>query len=51
MKQAAEEREFAELSRLNFQFHAIIRDAAGNRYLERSLTQVQNAALLQVFRK
>jgi DNA-binding GntR family transcriptional regulator len=44
MKRAADNREIAELSRLNFVFHAIVRDAAGNRYLERSLTQVQNAA-------
>ncbi len=44
MKRAGADNETRELSRLNFQFHAIIRDAAGNRYLERSLTQVQNAA-------
>jgi DNA-binding GntR family transcriptional regulator len=44
MKRAAAENQVRELSRLNFQFHAIIRDAAGNRYLERSLSQLQNAA-------
>jgi DNA-binding GntR family transcriptional regulator len=44
MKRAAAENETRELSRLNFQFHTIIREAAGNRYLERSLAQVQNAA-------
>ncbi|HKE64485.1 MAG TPA: GntR family transcriptional regulator [Micromonosporaceae bacterium] len=44
MKLAGERGDHRELSRLNFQFHAIIRDAAGNRYLERALTQVQNAA-------
>jgi DNA-binding GntR family transcriptional regulator len=44
MKHAGEKGDYRELSRLNFQFHAVIRDAAGNRYLERALTQVQNAA-------
>jgi DNA-binding GntR family transcriptional regulator len=44
MRAVGESGEFGDLSRLNFQFHAIIRDAAGNRYLERSLAQVQNAA-------
>jgi DNA-binding GntR family transcriptional regulator len=44
MRRVGKSGEFRDLSRLNFQFHAIVRDAAGNRYLERSLTQVQNAA-------
>jgi DNA-binding GntR family transcriptional regulator len=44
MKRVGQAGDFKALSRLNFQFHAIVRDAAGNRYLERSLTQVQNAA-------
>jgi DNA-binding GntR family transcriptional regulator len=44
MKAAAKNGEVSELSHLNFVFHEIIRDAAGNRYLERSLKQVQNGA-------
>jgi DNA-binding GntR family transcriptional regulator len=44
MKRAGEKKQYAELSRLNFQFHTIVRDAAGNRYLERALEQVQTAA-------
>jgi DNA-binding GntR family transcriptional regulator len=44
MKRVGQAGDFKALSRLNFEFHAIVRDAAGNRYLERSLTQVQNAA-------
>ncbi|HVQ95662.1 MAG TPA: GntR family transcriptional regulator [Mycobacteriales bacterium] len=44
MKEAGEKLASRELSRLNFEFHAVVRDAAGNRYLERSLRQVQNAA-------
>jgi DNA-binding GntR family transcriptional regulator len=44
MKKAGKAGNYRELSKLNFDFHAIIRDAAGNRYLNRSLTQVQNAA-------
>ena len=32
------------LSRLNFEFHEVVRAAAGNRYLEQSLTQIQQAA-------
>jgi DNA-binding GntR family transcriptional regulator len=44
MKRVGELGDFRELSRLIFQFHAIVRDAAGNRYLERALTQVHNAA-------
>lgn len=44
MKAVAESGDVAALGKLNFRFHAIIRDAAGNRYLERALTQIQNAA-------
>jgi DNA-binding GntR family transcriptional regulator len=44
MKRAGEAGEVKELSGLNFKFHEIIREAAGNRYLDRSLTQIQNAA-------
>jgi DNA-binding GntR family transcriptional regulator len=44
MKRAAADKEIRELSQLNFQFHEIIREAAGNRYLMRSLSQVHNAA-------
>jgi DNA-binding GntR family transcriptional regulator len=44
MKRAGEAGEIRELSRLNFHFHEIVREAAGNRYLDRSLSQIQNAA-------
>jgi DNA-binding GntR family transcriptional regulator len=44
MKEVGEARDHTALIKLNFQFHAIVRDAAGNRYLERALRQVQNAA-------
>lgn len=43
IKQAGEDRDLTALSRLNFQFHVVVRDAAGNRYLERILAQLQNA--------
>lgn len=43
IKRAGEERDLAALSRLNFQFHVVVRDGAGNRYLERILAQLQNA--------
>jgi DNA-binding GntR family transcriptional regulator len=33
-----------ELSKLNFDFHAVVLEAAGNRYLSRALSQIQNAA-------
>jgi DNA-binding GntR family transcriptional regulator len=42
IKRAGEERDLASLSRLNSQFHVVVRDAAGNRYLERILAQLQN---------
>jgi DNA-binding GntR family transcriptional regulator len=44
MKRVGEAGEIRQLSRLNFKFHEIVRDAAGNRYLDRSLSQIQNAA-------
>jgi DNA-binding GntR family transcriptional regulator len=44
MKRAAEEGDIAELYRLNFAFHTIVREASGNRYLQRFLSQLQNAA-------
>jgi DNA-binding GntR family transcriptional regulator len=44
MKEVGDSGDHTMLSKLNFQFHAIVRDAAGNRYLERALSQVQNAA-------
>ncbi|HUN36394.1 MAG TPA: GntR family transcriptional regulator [Trebonia sp.] len=44
MKRVGEAGDFSKLSRLNFRFHEIVREAAGNRYLDRSLTQIQNAA-------
>ena len=44
MKQAAEEGQIAELYRLNFAFHTVIREASGNRYLQRFLSQLQNAS-------
>lgn len=44
MNRVGEAGEIHELSQLNFRFHEIVRDAAGNRYLDRSLTQIQNAA-------
>lgn len=44
MTKAGNASDVRELSRLNFDFHAVVRDAAGNRYLGRSLTQIQNAA-------
>jgi DNA-binding GntR family transcriptional regulator len=44
MKRVGAAGDFSQLSRLNFKFHEIVRDAAGNRYLDRSLAQIQNAA-------
>jgi DNA-binding GntR family transcriptional regulator len=44
MRRAGEQRELAELSRLNFEFHEVVRTATGNRYLEQALTHVQQAA-------
>jgi DNA-binding GntR family transcriptional regulator len=44
MKKAGEDGDIKLLSRLNFEFHAIVRDAAGNRYLDRVLSQIQSAA-------
>jgi DNA-binding GntR family transcriptional regulator len=44
MKRVGEAGDYVKLSRLNFKFHEIVREAAGNRYLDRSLAQIQNAA-------
>jgi DNA-binding GntR family transcriptional regulator len=44
MREAGESGDLRELSRLNFEFHTIIKDACGNRYLAQSLTQLQQAA-------
>jgi DNA-binding GntR family transcriptional regulator len=44
MKDAAKDGQVAELYKLNFDFHTIVREATGNRYLQRSLSQLQNAA-------
>ncbi|MGE5156363.1 MAG: GntR family transcriptional regulator [Betaproteobacteria bacterium] len=44
MRRAAAAGEIQTLSKLNFDFHVVVREAAGNRYLARSLAQVQNAA-------
>jgi DNA-binding GntR family transcriptional regulator len=44
MRAAATQRRHADLARLNFRFHVIVLTAAGNRYLERLLGQLQNAA-------
>lgn len=44
MKEVGNQGRIQELSKLNFDFHAVILGAAGNRYLNRALSQVQNAA-------
>lgn len=44
MKAAADEERFDDLVKLNFQFHAIVLAATGNRYLERALSQIQSAS-------
>jgi DNA-binding GntR family transcriptional regulator len=44
MRRIGELGDVAALSRLNFEFHEVVRSAAGNRYLEQALTQVQQAA-------
>lgn len=44
MKEAADSAAVKELVRLNFQFHIIVCEAAGNRYLDRFLGQIQSAA-------
>jgi DNA-binding GntR family transcriptional regulator len=43
MAQSAARRETGELVRLNIEFHRLIRQAAGNRYLDRFLLQVEHA--------
>jgi DNA-binding GntR family transcriptional regulator len=44
MKRVGSAGEIRALSRLNFKFHEVVLKAAGNRYLERSLSQLQSAA-------
>jgi DNA-binding GntR family transcriptional regulator len=44
MKKAGQEGRIADLVKLNFKFHTVIREAAGNRYLNRALEQIQNSA-------
>jgi DNA-binding GntR family transcriptional regulator len=44
MREAGAAGDVRELSRLNFEFHTIVKDACGNRYLAQSLTQLQQAA-------
>jgi DNA-binding GntR family transcriptional regulator len=43
MRRIGADGEVRELSRLNFEFHDVVRVAAGNRYLDRSLARIQNA--------
>lgn len=43
MQEAAQEQDYSELASLNLAFHKVIRDAAGNAYLDRFLTQVEHA--------
>ena len=43
MRKAGEERRFRDLARLNVEFHRAIRRSAGNRYLDRCLTDIENA--------
>lgn len=44
MKEVGAAGRHQELSKLNFDFHTIVLEAAGNRYLNRALSQIQNAA-------
>lgn len=44
MKRAAKDGKVGDLFQLNFAFHTVIREASGNRYLQRMLSQLQNAA-------
>jgi DNA-binding GntR family transcriptional regulator len=44
MRLVARDKDVAGLLQLNFEFHTIIREASGNRYLQRSLSQLWNAA-------
>lgn len=44
MKEVGKQGKHQELSRLNFDFHTVVLEAAGNRYLSRALSQIQNAA-------
>jgi DNA-binding FadR family transcriptional regulator len=42
MKRAGRQQRGSDLANLNLAFHRVIRNAAGNRYLDRSLTQMEN---------
>jgi DNA-binding GntR family transcriptional regulator len=44
MKDLGAQGKAQELSKLNFDFHTVILEAAGNRYLTRALSQIHNAA-------
>ena len=44
MRRVGEAGDVRALSRLNFEFHEVVCNAAGNRYLEQALTQIQQAA-------
>lgn len=43
MRRAAEGQAYPELTRLNLAFHKVIREASGNDYVDRFLTQVEHA--------
>jgi DNA-binding GntR family transcriptional regulator len=43
MRRATDEREYPELITLNLVFHRVIREASGNEYVDRFLTQVEHA--------
>jgi DNA-binding GntR family transcriptional regulator len=43
MERAIEEGRLSELPRLNLEFHGIIRRAAGNRFVDRFLTQIEHS--------
>jgi DNA-binding GntR family transcriptional regulator len=43
MQEAAAEERYRELEKLNLIFHQVIREASGNRYLDRFLTQIEHA--------
>ncbi|HEY7177239.1 MAG TPA: GntR family transcriptional regulator [Micromonosporaceae bacterium] len=44
MRKAGADGVINDLVALNYEFHKVIREAAGNRYLDRSLAQIQNAS-------
>jgi DNA-binding GntR family transcriptional regulator len=43
MRKAGAENRFGDLSAMNLEFHRFVREAAANRYLERSLSQISQA--------